>query len=111
MKRTVSLLAAAAITAVGPTIVTAPAAASVKVVKAEGFDFGPNVARIRRGDIVEWRFLDRPAPHNVRSRGSKRFRGSMGKQTGTHRVRFRRAGTYRYLCTIHPSMVGRVVVR
>jgi plastocyanin len=30
--------------------------------------------------------------------------------TGTYTVRFRRPGTYRYVCTIHPNMRGRVIV-
>lgn len=86
-------------------------AAAVKVVKVQNFDFGPDPVRIGRGGTVEWRFLDRPSPHNVSSRGPLRFQSSSSKQTGTHRVRFRRAGTYRYICTIHPNMRARVIVR
>jgi plastocyanin len=30
--------------------------------------------------------------------------------TGTYTVRFTRPGAYRYVCTIHPNMKGRVIV-
>jgi plastocyanin len=89
----------------------APASAAVRVVKIQDIDFSPTTLRIHRGDTVEWRFLDERTPHNVRSRGRTRFRGSETKESGTFRARFRRAGTYRYVCTIHLNMVGRIVVR
>lgn len=114
MKRTAALIAGAALAAVAtvPAGAETPAvAAATKVVKVQDFEFRPPTVRIRRGATVEWRFLDRPAPHNVTSRGSRRFRSSDTKETGMHRVRFRRYGTYRYLCTLHPNMVGKVVVR
>lgn len=121
MKRTGTLVAAAAVAAVvvtsagsagAPANANAPATtAAVKVVKLQDFEVRPATVRIRRGGTVEWRFLDRPSPHNVTSRGSKRFRSSPSQQTGSYRVRFRRSGTYRYLCTIHPNMRGKVVVR
>ena len=119
MKRTGTLIAGAAVAALAaspasagaPATTDAPAtAAAVKVVKLKGFEIRPATVRIGRGGTVEWRFLDRPSPHNVTSRGTKRFRSSPSKQTGTYRVKFRRAGAYRYVCTIHPNMRGRVVV-
>ncbi len=86
-------------------------AGSVRSVKLQDIHISPSTVRISRGDIVKWRFLDARAPHSVTSRGRPRFRSSTTKLTGTHRVRFRRSGTYRYVCTIHPSMLGKVVVR
>ena len=44
------------------------------------------------------------------STGTRRFKGSPTKATGTYRVRFTRAGTYRYECTIHLGMTGKVFV-
>ncbi len=81
------------------------------VVRLVDIEIKPAVLRVRRGATVEWRFLDRVAAHDVTSRGRPRFRSSATKLEGTHRVRFRRAGTYRYICTVHPNMRGRVVVR
>ena len=114
MKRTGVLIAGAALAALAtvPAGAEAPAsAAATKVVKVQDFEFRPATVRIPRGATVEWRFLDRPSPHNVTSRGPRRFRSSDTKEIGTHRVRFRRSGTYRYVCTLHPNMVGKVVVR
>lgn len=80
-------------------------------VKIENIDFHPGTVTIRRGGSVEWRFLDDPTEHNVTSRGSDRFKSSGTRLKGTYSVRFPRAGTYRYVCTIHFNMKGKVVVR
>jgi plastocyanin len=82
------------------------------VVRLVDVDIKPAVVTVRPGDTVEWRFLDgQYVPHDVRSTGRPRFRGSTTKASGTHRVRFTRKGTYRYLCTLHPGMRGSVRVR
>ncbi len=86
-------------------------AAGTRIVVLKDIDIKPSTVRVVRGTTVEWRFRDGRVPHNVTSRGRPRFRSSSTKRTGTHRVRFRKTGTYRYVCTIHPSMRGKVVVR
>ena len=104
--------AAALAVAVLARVAAAPAGAgSVRVVKLQDIEISPTTARIAKGGTVEWRFLDARAAHNVTSRGRPRFRSSSTKRSGTHRVTFRKAGTYRYVCTIHANMRGRVVVR
>jgi len=93
-------------------VAAAPAGAgSTRVVKLQDIDIKPSTVRIARNTTVVWRFLDDRVPHDVTSRGRPRFRSSATKSSGTHRVRFTRRGTYRYVCTIHPSMRGKVVVR
>jgi len=92
----------------------APAAdaARTKTVTIEDVDFSPGTVRVSRGDRVRWVWRDGPyTQHNVRSRGSRRFEGSGTKTEGTHTVRFRRRGTYRYVCTVHMGMEAKVVVR
>ena len=113
MTRTRTALLAGAAALVTAAAASSAGAATTKVVSIRDIDFKPSTVRVTRGSTVEWRFLDAATgtPHNVRSTGRLRFRGSATKTTGTHRVRFRRAGTYRYVCTIHPGMDGRVVVR
>ena len=90
-----------------------PAAhARTKEVVLEDIDFKPGTVKIRKGDRVRWIWKDGPyTAHNVRSRGKRRFKGSSTKKEGRHTVRFRRSGTYRYVCTLHPGMAGKVVVR
>jgi plastocyanin len=79
-------------------------------VTIKDIDFSAKVVRIHRSDTVRWLFRDGATPHNVTSRGRPRFRSSVSRQGGSYSVRFDRRGTYRYVCTIHPSMTGRVVV-
>lgn len=86
-------------------------AARTKTVVIEDIAFSPETARISRGDRVRWVWRDGSTPHNVRSRGSRRFKGSGTKTDGSHTVRFTRAGTYRYVCTVHIGMDAKVVVR
>ncbi len=82
------------------------------VVKIQDIAFKPSRITIRRGTTVTWRFLDDSTFHNVSSRGRRRFGGSGDKSKGAFRVRFRKPGTYRYVCTLHPlAMNGTVVVR
>lgn len=87
---------------------SAPSSATVKI---EDIDFKPARLTIRRGGTVRWTFRDVATSHNVRSKGRPRFPGSPTKETGSYRVTFKRAGTYRYVCTLHLNMKGTVVVR
>ena len=86
-------------------------AAVTKQVLLKDIEFTPSTVTIQRGSSVRWVWKDPRVSHNVKSRGSVRFRSSGTKLTGTHTVRFSSKGTYRYVCTIHPNMVGKVVVR
>jgi plastocyanin len=109
-----TLLAGAACVAVLAGAATAaPAAApATKQVALKRIAFTPATVTIKAGQRVRWVWQDGPyVPHNVRSVGRPRFQGSSRKATGTHTVRFARRGTFRYVCTVHPGMAGKVVVR
>jgi len=71
------------------------------------FAFDPARAEIAAGDTVTWTNEGREI-HNVKGKGFF----SDGMDAGvTYRHSFRRAGTYRYLCTLHPTqMKGTIVV-
>ena len=88
-----------------------PAPARMATVLVRDIEFRPARVVVRRGGTVRWRFDDGRVVHNVRSRGTKRFRSSPDLREGTYSARFRRAGTYRYVCTFHFNMKGTVVVR
>lgn len=103
--------AAIATAAHPPAFHAQEAARSRATVTIKGIDFHPRSVTIRRGGSVTWRFADPEVSHNVTSHGKPRFRSSPTKLTGRYTVTFRRAGTYRYVCTIHPNMHGRVLVR
>ena len=69
--------------------------------------FGPTVARIQAGDTVTWRNFD-DSRHNVYSQG---FTGSgVLSYDQTHTARFDQPGVFPFVCTIHPGMMGAVVV-
>lgn len=68
--------------------------------------FAPTVARVDPGDTVTWRNTD-GLPHNIVTTAG--FGGDLPvKASSAHR--FTEPGVYPYVCTLHPGMVGAVVV-
>jgi plastocyanin len=55
---------------------------------------------------VTWRFDDGSVPHDVKGDGF----ASKIQSRGTFSHRFTQAGEFRYKCTLHAGMEGRVVV-
>jgi plastocyanin len=109
MRTFICMAAAAAVTS---ALVAGPAgAARTATVSLEDVRFKPGTVIVKKGDRVRWQWNDGSTPHDVASRGTRRFKSSSVKTRGTHLVRFTRTGTYRYVCTIHPGMKGKIVVR
>jgi plastocyanin len=99
-------------TSAGVGVASTPArSAQTRTVRIHDIGFHPSRLVVHRGDSVRWRFVDPEVSHNVTSRGHARFHSSPTRLTGSYSVRFKRRGTYRYVCTIHPNMRGSVVVR
>lgn len=71
--------------------------------------FKPEKLSVKVGDTVTWRFEDEGIPHNVKS-DDKSFESDT-MDTGTFEHTFASAGTFPYVCTLHPNMKGTVVVR
>jgi plastocyanin len=82
-------------------------AGATTTVTLKDIAFHPPTVRVVRGASVTWVWEDVVSPHNV----TFARRHSTTKKTGTYTLRFTRSGTYRYHCTIHPGMDGRVIVR
>jgi plastocyanin len=61
------------------------------------------------GTDVTWRNTD-PAPHTV-SAPERAFDSGQLDPGATFTTPMDRAGTFAYLCQIHPSMAGEVIVR
>ena len=73
------------------------------------FCFTPTVLHIRAGQDVTWRNTD-PFPHNVIGANAAWGSYDLLKQGRSTTYRFTRAGTYAFACTVHPGMVGAIVV-
>lgn len=90
----------------------AVAVRSAKTVTLKNIAFNREVTTIKAGQRVTWKWQDGPyVEHNIHSVGKPRFAGSSAKSAGTYTVRFTRKGTYRYTCTLHPGMNGRILVK
>jgi plastocyanin len=78
----------------------------VTEVVAKDLRFQPPAIQVPPGTEVTWRFDDGSVPHNVKGDGFV----SRNQTKGTFARRFERPGEYRYTCTLHAGMDGRVVV-
>jgi plastocyanin len=89
----------------------APAAApdSSTIVMAKDFMFAPTSLAVAAGSTVTWTNKD-DEPHTVVS-DSGLFRSAALDTNESFSFRFDKPGTYRYACSIHPRMVGTIVVR
>jgi plastocyanin len=92
-----------------PLVRRAPKA-SVTAPRADiaGFAFKPGTLTVRVGATVSWTNRD-DAPHTVTATSGSFGSRQLGKG-GVYARRFDRAGTFAYLCALHPQMKGRVVV-
>jgi plastocyanin len=108
------VLAGALALAGSPTGVSAPTTTEPEI-EMEDFSFRPARMIVSPRALVVWKNRDRVA-HNAQSlaRVGERplFRtrnvGFRGEATARAPLR---AGTYRYICTIHPRMRGSLIVR
>ena len=89
------------------------AAAGTRTVTVKDYAFSPKRTTVARNTAVTFRWAKGSGDHDVTSRGTRRFRSSKIKSRGVHRVRFTRAGTYDYVCTLHDGrgMTGQIIVR
>jgi plastocyanin len=92
---------------------TAGAAAGTATDKVEvkDFAFKPKAITVKAGTTVTWTFAD-SADHTVASKTGESDIPESPKLTGgkTYTHTFAKAGSFAYLCTIHNSMTGTVVV-
>jgi len=95
----------------GATAVAASAAqpSTSPEVTISNFSFQPPLLTVKVGTRVTWTNRD-TAPHTVTST-DKRFESSSGMDTNDgYSYVFGKAGTYEYFCSLHPMMVGKIVV-
>jgi plastocyanin len=109
--RRLGLLAIAglALAAAAPSVTAAAGGGRTVVLK--DISFSPRSLTISSGTTVTFAFRDDGTTHNVTSTAGRRFKPIANRSSGSARRTFRRAGTYRYACTLHPGMTGRITVR
>jgi plastocyanin len=105
IRRAAAGVAVAAVALPAGALATSGHAARAKSVTVKNFKFTPATVSIAKGQSVTWHFKDSTA-HTVKGPGFK----SRAIRAGSFTHRFTKAGTYRYICTIHPSMKGTVRV-
>ncbi len=102
--------AAADQTTQSPSPAASPSpAGSPFVVSIKNFAFSPNVLTIPVGATVTWKNQDSPA-HTVTAKGKDGFDSGNVDNGKTFSMTFNKAGTFNYICSIHPSMTGTIVV-
>jgi plastocyanin len=75
----------------------------------DNFSFEPRTLTVTRGTLVTWVNRDQ-VPHLIISPTS-RFADSKVLDTGhQHAARFNSPGEYLYFCSIHPTMLGKIIV-
>ena len=89
----------------------AASGAATRTVTLKDIAFSPKKLSISKGSKVTFAFRDGSTAHNVISSGAKRFKSISARTSGSRSRTFSRTGTYRYSCTLHPGMSGRIVVR
>jgi plastocyanin len=111
MKRTLVAISSAALLSVA--LAGAPAsgadAAPIKRVSISMFKFQPARIVVTRGTRIVWTNADSD-PHTIRSKAAGWSSPALDTGKSFSRVA-RKAGTFRYICTIHPFMHGTVIVK
>ena len=83
--------------------------ADANTIVIKNFDFAPMTLTVKTGDTVTWKNED-GEPHTVTS-DTGLFRSGGLDQDDSFSFKFDKPGTYAYVCSIHPKMVGKIVVK
>ena len=104
-----ALLAAAVpeLTAAGEEV--AAAATSGATVKIDNFVFTPATLTVTAGTPVTWKNED-DSPHRIGDKNGT-FKSAALDTDDTFSHTFATPGEYPYICTIHPYMVGKIIVK
>ncbi len=79
------------------------------VVKIDNFVFAPGSVSVPVGTTVRWTNND-DVPHTVVS-NDKTFKSKALDTNEEFTYMFTKPGTYTYFCSVHPKMIGKVVVQ
>jgi plastocyanin len=85
------------------------AAANPAAVRIDNFNFTPPTLVVAPGTTVTWTNAD-DSPHTVRDKDGK-FKSAALDTDDTFSQTFAAPGEYEYFCSLHPRMVGKIVVK
>jgi plastocyanin len=85
------------------------AAASAATVNIDNFKFGPATLTVTAGTTVTWKNED-DSPHRLGDQTGS-FKSAALDTDDTFSHTFAAPGEYPYICTIHPYMVGKIIVK
>ena len=87
------------------------ASVQAPAVTIDNFAFAPALMMVASGTKVTWTNKDEE-PHTVTSAdGGKSFKSDALDTDDKFSFTFDKPGTYKYFCSIHPHMVGTIVVK
>jgi len=95
------------LTAAGEAV--SAAAASPATVKIDNFAFAPAMLTITAGTTVTWK-NDDDSPHRIGDKNGT-FKSAALDTDDTFSHTFAAPGEYPYICTIHPYMAGKIIVK
>lgn len=112
-------LCAVAVALFGTTAVAAKAPSKPKIVTVNDFYFSPEKVTVKKGQSVKWVWSSlNTYPHDVHlKQGPKKLKHKASYSTKTTAVtnaeftdKFTTPGTYKFICTIHPTQMKLTVV-
>jgi amicyanin len=84
------------------------AAEEANQIKIQDLAFGPPELTVAAGTTVTWVNRD-DVPHNVVDK-NKAYRSKILETDNSFSFTFANAGTYDYVCSLHPQMKGKIIV-
>jgi len=84
-------------------------AAETKEVKIDNYSFAPGTVTVPVGTMVTWTNHDETV-HTVVA-ADKSFKSGGLDTDDKFSFTFTKPGSYSYLCTVHPYMTGKIIVR
>jgi len=102
-------LALATVLVLHPTRAKSEDKASALEVRVDNFTFRPDTLTVPVNSTVTWVNKD-DLPHTIASNDGL-FKSKALDTEDKYSYTFRKPGTYAYFCSIHPKMVGKIVVQ
>jgi plastocyanin len=88
---------------------TATVAVNPSIIVIKNFKFGPSALTVAPGTTVTWVNEDE-SPHTIAEKG-KAFRSVALDTNDRFSYTFAQPGEFTYYCTMHPMMVGKIIVK